>query len=149
MIITMAKLINLYNLFFTTLTKYIEDIFLLFLRLYVADAFFRSGYIKLTSWDTTLYLFENEYSVPLLNFQLAAVLGTATELILPILLIFGLITRFSALALFVFNIVAIYSYPAIWANGFWDHKLWGIMMLVLVIYGSGKFAIDTILCKKC
>ncbi len=145
----MLKLIHLYNLFFTKLSKYSEDIFLLFLRLYVADAFIRSGYIKLTSWDTTLYLFENEYSVPLLDFQLAAILGTIAELVLPILLIFGFITRFSALALFVFNIIAVYSYQTIWAGGFWDHKLWGIMILVLVIYGSGKFAIDSVLCKKC
>jgi putative oxidoreductase len=56
------------------------------------------------------YLFENEYQVPLIPWELAAYLGTATELILPVFLILGLATRLMAVKLFVFNVVAVVSY---------------------------------------
>jgi putative oxidoreductase len=152
----MTKLINLYNQIFIQLHKYTDDIFKLFLRLYVADVFFRAGLTKLGSWDSEMpflssgaqYLFENEYQVPLIPWELAAYLGTAAELILPIFLALGLITRLVATKLFLFNIIAVVSYPAIWESGFYDHQLWGVMLLVLVIYGQGRVSIDAIIFKK-
>lgn len=142
------KIFNLYDMIFSKLNCYFADIFKLFVRLFVAEAFLRSGLLKLNSWDSTLYLFESEYQVPLISWQLAAYLGTAFELILPVLLLLGLASRLSALALFIFNIIAVVSYPAIWAGGFYDHKLWGIMLLVTVFFGAGKIAIDELICKK-
>ncbi len=144
----MSILFMYYNGFFDTLKKYGNDIFLLLIRVYVAWVFFKSGYLKLTTWDSTLYLFESEYQVPFISFELAAILGTASELFLPILLAFGLATRGSAFSLFIFNAIAVYSYPAIWAGGFLDHKLWGLMLLVIVLYGQGRIALDTVICKK-
>ncbi|WP_428086990.1 DoxX family protein [Candidatus Thioglobus sp.] len=153
---TMNKIINFYNAVFAFIHKYSTDIFKLFVRLYVADAFFRAGLTKLGSWDSQMpflsssaqYLFENEYQVPIIPWELAAYLGTAAELILPILLVLGLATRLMAVKLFMFNIIAVISYPTIWAGGFYDHKLWGVMLLVTVIYGQGKFALDYFICKK-
>ncbi|RUA05344.1 MAG: hypothetical protein DSY43_04840 [Gammaproteobacteria bacterium] len=152
----MTKLIDLYNRTFVYLYKFTDDIFKLFLRLYVADVFFRAGLTKLGSWDSELpflssgaqYLFESEYSVPLIPWELAAYLGTAAELFLPILLLLGLATRLSALALFAFNIVSVVSYPILWEGGFYDHKLWGAMLLVVVIYGQGKISLDNIICRR-
>jgi putative oxidoreductase len=152
----MTQLIHLYNQIFAYLYKYTDDIFKLFLRLYVADGFFRSGLTKLGSWDSELpflssgaqYLFENEYQVPLIPWELAAYLGTATELILPVFLILGLATRLMAVKLFVFNVVAVVSYPVIWQGGYYDHKLWGVMLLVIVIYGQGRVSLDNIICKQ-
>ena len=144
----MNKLINLHNCVFALLYKYTNDIFKLFLRLYVADAFIRSGWLKFNSWDTTLYLFESEYQVPIIPWELAAYAATAAELILPVLLILGIVTRLAALKLFMLNIVAVISYPIIWAGGFYDHKLWGIMLFVSIIYGPGKISLDHILFKK-
>lgn len=151
----MNKIIDLYNQIFAQIQCYADDIFKLFVRLYVADAFFRSGLTKLGSWDAQMpflssgvgYLFESEYQVPLIPWELAAYLATATELILPVLLLLGLVTRLSALALFLFNIIAVVSYPAIWQSGFYDHKLWGIMLLVIVIYGQGRLSIDNLICN--
>ncbi|KAA0444653.1 MAG: DoxX family protein [Candidatus Thioglobus sp.] len=152
----MDRIIQLYNQIFAILHKYSSDIFKLFLRLYVADVFFRSGLTKLGSWDSTppflstgaQYLFANEYQVPFLPWEWAAYLGTAAELILPVLLVLGLATRMVALKLFVFNIIAVISYPAIWQSGYYDHKLWGIMLLVVVIYGQGRVSIDSLICKN-
>ncbi|SMN16144.1 INTEGRAL MEMBRANE PROTEIN (Rhomboid family) [uncultured Candidatus Thioglobus sp.] len=118
------------------------------MHLYVADAFFRAGLLKFQNWDTTLYLFENDYQVPFLPWELAAYLGTAAELILPVFLVLGLATRLVAVKLFFFNIVAVVSYPVIWQGGFYDHKLWGVMLLVSVIYGQGKFSLDSLIFKQ-
>src|SRR5436190_13800049 len=80
-------------------------------RLFVAAVFFQSGLTKIANWSSTVSLFANEYAVPLLPPELAAFLGTGVELFFPVLLVFGLGTRFAAFALFVFNIVAVLSYP--------------------------------------
>ncbi|SFV88123.1 INTEGRAL MEMBRANE PROTEIN (Rhomboid family) [hydrothermal vent metagenome] len=147
---------NLYNQIFKVLHQYSNDIFKLFLRLYVADAFFRAGLTKLGSWDSPMpflssgarYLFKNEYSVPFIPWELAAYLGTVAELVLPVLLVLGLATRLSALALFLFNIIAVVSYPVLWEGGYYDHKLWGVMLLVIVIYGQGRVSLDRIICRQ-
>ena len=80
------------------------------IRLYVSWIFFKSGLLKIQLWESTVNLFEYEYAVPLLSPNLAAILGTAAELVLPVLVALGLAGRVSALALFVFNIVAVISY---------------------------------------
>lgn len=121
---------------------------LLFTRLWVAWVFFQSGMIKYSSWDSTLYLFEYEYQVPLLPWQMAAYLGTAAELVLPVFLALGLFTRPMALALLVFNIIAVVSYPLLWERGFFDHQLWGMMMLVNVFWGAGMISLDKLISRE-
>ena len=121
---------------------------LLFTRLWVAWVFFQSGMIKYSSWDSTLYLFEYEYQVPLLPWQMAAYLGTAAELILPVFVALGLFTRPMALALFIFNIIAVVSYPLLWERGFFDHQLWGMMLLVNVFWGGGVISLDKLISRE-
>ena len=58
------------------------------------------------------------------------------------MLVLGLASRPTALALFVFNIVAVVSYPDISDSGVKDHVLWGTMILVVLIFGSGRFSFD-------
>jgi putative oxidoreductase len=122
----------------------LQSPFLLFIRVYVAWVFLKSGMHKIGDWETTLVLFEYEYQVPLLNFELAAYLATFGELVLPVFLIAGLGTRVSAIALTLVNIIAVVSYYATLAKGaglVW-HYLWGSMLLTNVIYGGGFFSID-------
>jgi len=112
------------------------------IRLYVANVFFKSGLTKIASWDTTLMLFEYEYDVPLLPTELAAYLATAAELTLPVLLALGLAGRFGAFALFVFNYIAVISYPDLSEGGLKDHFYWGFLLLVTVLHGPGKLSVD-------
>ena len=112
------------------------------MRLYIASVFLRSGWIKISNWDSTLYLFANEYHVPLLPPDFAAVMGTAGELGLPVLLVLGLTGRFAAVGLSVLNLVAAVSFPDISDLGLQDHVLWGTMLLMLVLHGCGRFSID-------
>lgn len=114
-------------------------------RLWVAAVFFKSGLTKIQSWDTTLLLFENEYQVPFLSPETAALLGTGAELVLPVLLALGLGSRFAAFALFVFNIVAVISYPELEGIGIEQHQVWGILLLVTLLHGPGKLSLDALI----
>lgn len=121
---------------------------LLFCRIWVAWVFFNSGLTKIASWDSTLYLFEYEYQVPILPWTIAAYMGTAAELVLPVFMAIGLLTRPMAMSLFAFNIVAVVSYPVLWEQGFYDHQLWGLMILIVVVWGAGPFSVDKLLRNK-
>jgi putative oxidoreductase len=115
-------------------------------RLYVAWMFFESGLVKIQSWFSTISLFESEYKVPLLSPEVAAYLATGAELILPVMLVLGVLTRPAALGLFILNIVAVISYSYLWtvagAGGFWQHVTWGTMLWVIFVFGPGRWAFD-------
>ena len=114
----------------------------LLMRCWVAYAFWVSGWIKVNNWDSTLYLFQSEYSVPLLSPELSAFLGSAIELCCPLLLALGLFGRGAAALLFLFNIVAVISYPDLGAAGLEQHSVWGIMLLVCMLHGPGTWSVD-------
>ena len=126
----------------TIAERYAAPVLDLVIRVWVAKAFFLSGLTKIQSWDSTLALFENEYQVPLLPPDLAAYMGTFTELFFPVLLVLGLGTRFAAGVLFVFNIIAVISYPDLGEVGLKDHQYWGLLLLLPLLHGPGKIAID-------
>lgn len=88
---------------------------------------------------STFYLFEYEYQVPLLSPILAAYLATAAELAFSLLLLLGLFTRLSALALFGMTLVIqLFVYPQLWLV----HALWMGALLLLVSRGGGGLALD-------
>jgi putative oxidoreductase len=120
----------------------------LLIRLWVANVFWKAGLTKIQSWDSTLALFEYEYDVPLLPPETAAVAGTFAELFFPVLLALGLGTRFAAAALFVFNIIAVISYPGLGEVGLKDHTYWGLLLLVPLLHGPGKLSIDHFIRRK-
>ncbi|MFA6311768.1 MAG: DoxX family protein [Sterolibacterium sp.] len=123
-------------------------IFDLALRLYVAEVFFRSGWLKLSDWSGTLNLFDYVYQVPLLPPHLAAVLGTAAELGLPVLLAAGLAGRFAAAGLLATNLMAAISFPDLSDLGLHDHWLWGVLLLVTVFHGPGRLSLDAVLARR-
>jgi putative oxidoreductase len=121
--------------------------FLLALRCHVAWQFWKSGWLKVTSWEQTVGLFRDEYRVPLLPPEAAAVAGAAGELFFPALLFLGLFTRFGALGAFAVNAMAVVAYAhVLLAEGseaaLAQHVLWGFMLAVLVVCGGGRFSLD-------
>ncbi len=110
-------------------------------RLYVAQVFFLSGLTKLRDWDITLALFADEYHVPLLSPAVAAMLGTAGELVLPVLLVLGLGGRFAALGLGVVNAVAVVSLAEIAPAALQQHITWGVLLATLALYGCGPWSL--------
>lgn len=120
-------------------------------RLYIAKIFWSSGWNKITDWDTTLYLFREEYKVPLLSPELAAWLGTGGELALSVLLAVGLFTRFSASGLFVLNIVAFVSYyDALKGSpvAIQDHLAWGIILSLLMVAQVRQLTVDHLVLRR-
>lgn len=113
-------------------------------RLYVAKVFFLSGLTKIRDWDTTLALFADEYHVPLLPPELAAPLGTAGELALPVLLVLGLGGRFAAAGLSVVNVVAVLSLAEIAEAALQQHVFWGSLLLGLLLWGPGRWSLDAL-----
>jgi putative oxidoreductase len=121
-------------------------------RLWVSWQFLKSGWLKLTTWDVTLELFRSEYHVPLLPPEVAAVAGTCGELLFPLLLIPGLLTRAAALGLSAVNLLAVVSYwHVLGGEGFEaalaQHVLWGYMLALLMLFGGGALSLDGMLAR--
>lgn len=117
----------------------------LLIRVLVGMVFFQSGLTKIANWNSTVSLFENVYAVPLLPPEIAALLGTGVELFFPVLLVLGLGSRLAAAVLFVFNIIAVISYPDLGEVGLKDHQTWGLLLLVTLLHGPGKLSLDHLL----
>ena len=120
----------------------LQPVACLLARIYVARVFFLSGLTKLRDWDTTLALFQDEYKVPLLPPDVAALLGTCGEIGLPVLLVLGLGGRFAALGLSVVNLVAVLSLAEIAPAALEQHISWGILLAALALFGNGRWALD-------
>ena len=89
--------------------------------------------------DSALFLFKEEYSLPLIAPELAAVMAACAEHLFPILLLLGLATRFSALALRVMTLtIQIFVYPGAWPT----HGVWAAVLLYLMAYGPGWWSMD-------
>lgn len=136
------------------LARWLGPTVLLLMRIWVAIAFWRAGVVKIEDPTGTQFLFNTAYQVPLLSPDFAAVLGTWVELISPWLIGFGVAGRLTALFMFVYNGIAVISYPALWPHGFWtslfnitdfaDHKVWGLMFLAVAAWGPGRWSVDAI-----
>jgi putative oxidoreductase len=117
-------------------------------RLYVAKVFFLSGLTKLRDWETTVALFTDEYHVPVLPPEIAAVLGTFGETVLPVLLVLGLAGRVSALGLFIVNFVAAISLSEIAEAALQQHVFWGSLLAALVLWGPGRWSLDALIAAR-
>ena len=111
-------------------------------RLSMAAVFWQSGQTKLEGWhvsDNAIYLFREEYKLPLIDPVIAAHLAAFAEHFFPILLVLGLATRFAALALLGMTLVIeIFVYPNAWPT----HGTWAACFLILIARGPGTWSID-------
>lgn len=114
------------------------------LRLAVATVFWNSATTKLSDWNAALFLFSDEYQLPLLPPELAANLALAIELTTPVLLVLGLLTRPAALVLLGMTAtIEIFVYPQAWPT----HIQWAAMLLVLLCRGAGAFSLDQLIVR--
>lgn len=121
------------------------DLVSLGLRVFPAMVFWQSGRTKVEGFtikDSTWFLFEHEYALPVIPPGMAAVLATAAEHLLPVLLIAGLLTRSSALGLLAMTaVIQIFVYPGAWVT----HGLWSAALLALLALGPGRWSLDHLL----
>ena len=122
------------------------DIAAIPLRLFPAAVFFTSGRTKVDGFlhikDSTWFLFQNDYALPLIPPGMAAVMATAAEHVFPVLLVLGLFTRASALALLGMTLVIqVFVYPGAWQV----HGVWAACFLALLLRGPGRVSLDRVL----
>jgi putative oxidoreductase len=109
------------------------------MRVAVGATFFRSGMLKLQSFDTAITLFRDEYRLPLLPPELAAYMGTTVELSAPVLLVLGLGARLGAAALLAMTLtIQFLVYPENWP----EHLMWGSILAYVLTRGAGRLAVD-------
>ena len=123
---------------------------LIVLRMTLARPFFASGLTRWDGWFTLSFgakaLFADEYrlhlfgsEIPFPAPELVATLASTAEIVLPILLAFGFLTRWAALGLLVMTGVIQLTYPDGWAN---FHLYWAAMALAIMAFGPGPISLD-------
>ncbi|WP_322032627.1 DoxX family protein [Paraburkholderia sp. J76] len=126
------------------------------LRVALALPFLRSGR---TRWDgflslspATLYLFENQFKVHLpgavFDFpapDTVALFVAVAEIALPVLLLLGLATRLTALALLVMTGVIQLVFPEGWAN---FHLYWASLAVGIIAIGPGALSLDRLIDRR-
>lgn len=111
-------------------------------RVIIGLVFFKSGLTKIEGFhitDAAIFLFQEEYKLPLLSPSLAAHIAAIMELSMPLFLFAGLATRFAALALLGMTLVIeLFVYPEAYVM----HGLWAVALLTLIKYGAGAISLD-------
>ena len=124
-----------------------NDLIALIARLSIAAVFWQSGQTKVDGWqvtDNAVYLFENEYKLPLVDPWLAAHMAAFAEHFFPILLVIGLASRLSALALLTMTLVIqIFVYPDAWPT----HGTWAACLLFIAARGPGRLSLDSLIAR--
>jgi putative oxidoreductase len=117
-------------------------------RIFPAAVFWQSGETKVVGWHlkpSAVALFQNEYQLPLIDSTIAAYAAAFSEHFFPILLVIGLATRFSALALlFMTAVIEIFVYPGAWPT----HGVWATCFLVVIARGPGLLSFDHLVAHK-
>lgn len=139
-----------------------QSLIALIARVAIAAVFWKSGQTKVEGFaldlvdgtfqfglphlnDSALFLFENEYALPLLPPATAALLAATAEHVFPILLLAGLATRFAALALLGMTLVIqLFVYPDAWPT----HGTWAAVLLYLIAAGPGRMSLDAAIARR-
>ena len=120
-------------------------------RVPIAGVFWLSGRTKVDGWnifrinESAVLLFENEFQLPLLNPVFAAHITALAEHVFPVLLVIGLATRYSALALLAMTaVIQIFVFPDAWPT----HGTWAACFLILIARGPGEISIDHLIARR-
>ncbi len=117
-------------------------------RVFPAAVFWQSGQTNVDGFglsDSAVFLFEEEYRLPLDDPTLAAYGAAAAEHVFPVLLVLGLASRFSALALLVMTLtIQIFVYPGAWPT----HGVWAACFLLVIARGPGAISLDHLIAKR-
>ncbi|HSE03097.1 MAG TPA: DoxX family protein [Methylomirabilota bacterium] len=117
----------------------------LLFRLAIAGVFLRAGLTKISSWESTVALFADEYKVPVLAPHLAAAMAATFEVGCSTLLLVGLGTRLASLPLIgMIMTIQLFVYPQAWS----EHLVWGSILLMLLTRGGGAISLDHLIARQ-
>jgi putative oxidoreductase len=121
------------------------DLVALAARVFPAVIFWQSGRTKVDGFaikDSTWFLFQDLYALPLIPPAWAAVMATVAEHLFPVLLVLGFLSRLSALALLAMTaVIQIFVFPEAWVT----HGLWAAALLVVAAQGPGRLSLDHVM----
>jgi putative oxidoreductase len=136
----LPKLFSLNSNLFRTLKVAAWPLIDLGMRVWLAQIFFVSGVIKATHWETALNLAATEYPVYWMNPVSAAYTGAAIELIAPVFLVLGLLTRYASIPMLILSVVIQFNYLP------FDNQLfWAVLFGWYGIQGAGPISMDNVL----
>ena len=114
-------------------------------RFSIASVFWHSGMTKIASWDSTIALFRDEYTVPVLPPEIAATLAASVELTCPVLLVLGLATRLATLPMLGMTfVIEAFVYPEYWI----EHLMWAAILLAILTRGPGPLSLDRFVARE-
>lgn len=132
----------------TMLDRIPQSLISLAARIFPAAVFWQSGQTKLDGWHVSasaIYLFRDEYKLPLIDPVVAAHLAAFNEHFFPLLLVLGLASRFAAFALLVMtSVIEIFVYPDAWPT----HGVWITCFLVIIARGPGMLSLDHLIARR-
>ena len=130
------------------LDKIPQSLISLAARIFPAAVFWMSGQTKVEGFhvtDNAIALFRDEYRLPLIDPALAANIAAFSEHFFPVLLVIGLASRLSALALLGMTaVIEIFVYPDAWPT----HGVWATCFLVVIARGPGIFSLDHLIARR-
>lgn len=95
--------------------------------------------------ENAVELFRSEYALPIIPPEMAAVLAATAEHVLPLLLLLGLASRLSALALLGMTLVIqVFVYPLAYPT----HALWAALLIYIMARGPGAVSLDALLARR-
>ena len=143
------QLIDLGHRIAEPVTSGLGPVALFVLRLPVAIVFWRSGRAKVEGWnifsvrDSQYFLFREEFGMPMP--ELTAHVTAIAEHVLPILLVLGVLTRLSALGMFIMTLVIqFFVFPDAWPV----HMFWAAILFAVMVLGPGRFSLDRVFFKR-
>ena len=118
----------------------------------MANIFFKSGWLRLQDylngqWNNQIVAFTEYHPIPGVPGEIAAVAGTTGEIVLPILLAFGFLTRIGAGGLLVMTLSIQFLVPADYGVANDDHYMWMLLLAVPMLHGGSMFSVDFIVQK--
>lgn len=153
---TMARLATLLQGIHRAMGRLPNTLLAFIARFSIAAVFWKSGQTKIEGLaidivsgeftlglprlsDNAVFLFKEEYKLPILSPELGAAMAALGEHILPIFILLGLATRLSALGLLGMTmVIQLFVYPDAYAT----HGTWAAVLLYLMVHGPGKLSID-------
>lgn len=112
------------------------------IRIYLAQIYWVSGILKVLDWDQALILAADQAPAGWLAPVTAAYIGAIIQLIAPVLLAFGLLTRFAALPMALLAITVEFTYLSTPV-----HHYWALLFGWYVVMGAGPLSIDHLLAR--
>lgn len=157
-----SAVINLMRRFVAICTQLPHAPIAFLARFSIAAVFWKSGQTKIQGFaidlfngefmlgwprlsDSALALFRDEYRLPLLAPEIAAPMAAFAEHLFPVLLLLGLATRLSALALLGMTLtIQLFVYP----DAYPTHGVWAAVLLYLLVQGPGKLSVDHLISRR-